>query len=75
MIQPNLLELAKQGDAQAIASVINYLLQPKDITAKVVLKDGCLQVMLESFQVPEQESSGEHPVLEDLPFMGKCKGK
>ncbi|PHM09647.1 hypothetical protein [Nostoc sp. 'Peltigera malacea cyanobiont' DB3992] len=57
MIQPNFLELAKQGDAQAIASVINYLLQPKDITAKVVLKDGCLQVMLESFQVPEQESS------------------
>ncbi|QFS48859.1 hypothetical protein GXM_06353 [Nostoc sphaeroides CCNUC1] len=57
MTQPNLLELAKQGDAQAIASVINYLLQPKDITAKVVLKDGCLQVMLESFQVPEQKSS------------------
>ncbi|MEH2005705.1 hypothetical protein [Nostoc sp.] len=57
MTQPNLLELAKQGDAQAIASVINYLLKPKSITAKVILKDGCLQVMLESFQVPEQESS------------------
>ncbi|WP_334967568.1 hypothetical protein [Nostoc sp.] len=57
MTQPNLLELAKQGDAQAIASVINYLLQPKGITAKVILKDDCLQVMLESFQVPEQESS------------------
>jgi hypothetical protein len=39
MTQPNLLELAKQGDAQAIASVINYLLQPKDITAKVLLTD------------------------------------
>ncbi|MHC5757901.1 hypothetical protein [Nostoc sp.] len=57
MTQPNLLELAKQGDAQAIASVINYLFQPKGITAKVILKDGCLQIMLESFQVPEQESS------------------
>ncbi|MHC5719273.1 MAG: hypothetical protein ACYTX0_46265, partial [Nostoc sp.] len=57
MTQPNLLELAKQGDASAIASVINYLLKPKSITAKVILKDGCLQVMLESFQVPEQESS------------------
>lgn len=57
MTQPNLLELAKQGDASAIASVINYLLKPKGITAKVILKDGCLQVMLESFQVPEQESS------------------
>ncbi len=56
MTQPNLLELAKQGDAQAIASVINYLLKPKNITAKVVLKNNCLQVMLESVQVPEQES-------------------
>ncbi|WP_392535614.1 hypothetical protein [Nostoc sp. C117] len=57
MTQPNLLELAKQGDTQAIASVINYLLQPKGITAKVSLQDGCLQIMLESFQVPEQELS------------------
>jgi aryl-alcohol dehydrogenase-like predicted oxidoreductase len=57
MTQPNLLEVAKQGDAQAIASVINYLLKPKNITAKVILKDSCLQVMLESVQVPEQESS------------------
>ncbi|MBN3907400.1 MAG: hypothetical protein HWQ35_12795 [Nostoc sp. NMS1] len=57
MTQPNLLELAKQGDAQAIASVINYLLRPKDITAKAILKNGCLQIILESLQVPEQESS------------------
>ncbi|MDF5710789.1 MAG: hypothetical protein PUP90_24735 [Nostoc sp. S4] len=57
MTQPNLLELAKQGDAQAIASIINYFLQPKGITAKVLFKDGCLQIMLESSQVPEQESS------------------
>ncbi|MEH2067642.1 MAG: hypothetical protein V7K47_05630 [Nostoc sp.] len=57
MTQPNLLELAKQGDTQAIASVTNYLLQPKGITAKVLFKDGCLQIMLESSQVPEQESS------------------
>ncbi|WP_277926746.1 MULTISPECIES: hypothetical protein [Nostoc] len=41
MTQPNLLELAKQGDAQAIASLINRQLQPKGITAKVALKDAC----------------------------------
>ncbi|MBH8561176.1 hypothetical protein I8748_03110 [Nostoc sp. CENA67] len=57
MTQPNLLELAKQGDAQAIASTINYLLQDKHITAKAVLKDLCLHVLLESAQVPEQQSS------------------
>lgn len=57
MTQPNLLKLAKQGDPQAIASTINYLLQDKHITAKAVLKDVCLHVLLESTQVPEQQSS------------------
>ncbi|NDJ22719.1 hypothetical protein GS682_13960 [Nostoc sp. B(2019)] len=59
MTQPNILELAKQGDVQAIASTINYLLQHKDITAKAVLKDVCLHVILESAQIPEKESSVE----------------
>lgn len=53
---PNILELAKQGDAQAIASLMNRQLQPKGITAKVALKDACLQVMLESDQVPNQQA-------------------
>lgn len=56
MTQPNLLELAKQGDAEAIASLMNRQLQPKGITAKVALKDACLQVMLESAQVPNQQA-------------------
>ncbi|MFN6517407.1 MAG: hypothetical protein RMY29_023280 [Nostoc sp. CreGUA01] len=56
MTHPNLLELAKQGDVQAIASLINRQLQPKGITAKVVLKHSCLQVMLESVQVPNQQA-------------------
>ncbi len=55
MTQPNILELARQGDVQAIASLINRQLQPKGITAKVVLKDGCLQIMLESSEVPAQQ--------------------
>src|SRR3712207_823046 len=54
--QPSLLELAKQGNAQAIAALINRQLQPKGVTAKAALKDGCLQVMLESTQVPNQQA-------------------
>lgn len=54
--QPNLLELAKQGNAKAIAALMNRQLQPKGITAKAALKDGCLQIMLESAQVPNQQA-------------------
>lgn len=54
--KPNILQLAKQGDSKAIAALMNRSLQPKGITAKVALKDGCLQVMLESAQVPNQQS-------------------
>lgn len=53
MAQTNILELAKQGDPKAIAALINRQLQPKGITAKVALKDNCLQTMLESAQVPD----------------------
>lgn len=55
--QPNLLELAKQGDARAIAALMNRQLQPKGIIAKVALKDGCLQVILEATQVPTDQQS------------------
>jgi len=54
MIQGNLLELAKQGDVKAIASLINRSLQAKGIKAKVDLKNSCLQVMLESPELPNQ---------------------
>ncbi|WP_392535615.1 hypothetical protein [Nostoc sp. C117] len=55
MTQPNILQLAKQGDVQAIASLMNRHLQPKGITAKVAFQDTCLEVMLESVQVPNQQ--------------------
>lgn len=55
MTQPNILELAKQGDTQAIASLMNRHLYPKGITAKVAFKDACLEVILESAQVPNQQ--------------------
>lgn len=55
MTQPNILELAKQGDVDAIASLMNRHLHPKGITAKVVFKDAYLEVTLESEQVPNQQ--------------------
>ncbi|MBD2057785.1 hypothetical protein H6F88_17460 [Oculatella sp. FACHB-28] len=53
--QPNLFELAKQGDTKAIATLINFRLQPDNITAKISLKDSCLHVVLESTEVPKQQ--------------------
>lgn len=55
MTQPNILELAKQGDAKAIALLLNRQLQAKGITAAASLKDGCLQVMLESAEAPSKQ--------------------
>ena len=52
--QPNLLELAKQGNAQAIAALMNRQLQPKGITVKVSLSGDCLMVVAESIEPPEQ---------------------
>jgi hypothetical protein len=48
MSQTNLLELAKQGDANAIASLMNRSLQPKGITAKLSLRNNLLFIFLES---------------------------
>ena len=55
MTQPNILELAKQGDTQAIASLMNRHLHPKGIIAKVALQDACLEVILESAKVLNQQ--------------------
>ncbi|MDZ8023607.1 MAG: hypothetical protein RMY36_001070 [Nostoc sp. SerVER01] len=52
----NILELAKQGDVEAIASLMNRHLLPKGIAAKVAFKDACLEVILESAEVPNQET-------------------
>ncbi|MHC0067539.1 type IV pilin-like G/H family protein [Nostoc sp. UIC 10890] len=56
MVQQNFLALAKQGNAAAIASLINRQLQSKNITAKVTLKNTCLQVLLESSEIPNQQA-------------------
>ncbi|MEH2315571.1 hypothetical protein [Nostoc sp.] len=55
MTQPNILKLAKQGDVQAIASLMNRHLHPKGIAAKVAFKDTCLEVIIESAELPNQQ--------------------
>lgn len=57
MTQFNSVELPNHGNAEAIASLINYLLHDTGMTARTALKDNCLQVMLESSQVPDPDSS------------------
>jgi hypothetical protein len=55
MTQQNLLKLAKQGDTEAIASLMNRHLHPKGITAQVTFQNTCLEVILESAQVLNQQ--------------------
>ena len=50
-----LLEQAKQGDAKAISTLLNYKLQPKGINAKVSIKNSCLHILLESAKTPPQQ--------------------
>ena len=57
MTQPNLLKLAKQGNAKALAAMLNQSLQPKSITAKVSRKDDYLHILLESAQIPDQKGA------------------
>ena len=55
MTQQNILKLAKQGNSKALAVMLNQSLKPKNVTAKVGLKEGCLQILLESAQIPDQQ--------------------
>jgi hypothetical protein len=48
------LHLARQGNEQAIATFIEKALQPDAIAIKVSLTDGCLRIMLEASEVPDQ---------------------
>ncbi|MEB3336735.1 MAG: hypothetical protein VKJ46_04680 [Leptolyngbyaceae bacterium] len=46
------MNLAKQGEVGAIATLLNQAFANKGITVKVNLKDGCLKVLVEAAQVP-----------------------
>ncbi|MBH8555729.1 hypothetical protein I8751_25965 [Nostocaceae cyanobacterium CENA357] len=52
MDSQTILALAKQGDANAIAVLINNSLKEKRIVGKVTRKEDCLQIILESSEVP-----------------------
>lgn len=56
MTQPQLLELAKQGDPRAIAALMNRSLQPKGMTALVDRQGDCLEVMLEAERIPNRQA-------------------
>ncbi|MCU0550436.1 MAG: type IV pilin-like G/H family protein [Leptolyngbya sp. Prado105] len=56
MEQSNLLELAKQGEPNAIAALMNAVLSPKGITARAGIEDDCLCIFLESQKPLNQET-------------------
>lgn len=55
--QPLLLKLAKQGDAIAIATLMNAVLKYQHIRVSAQLEDGCLRVMLKSAQPIHQHAA------------------
>lgn len=46
--QSQLLNLAKQGNPQAIAALMNSVLEPKGVTTTAQLTDDCLSIMVQS---------------------------
>jgi hypothetical protein len=50
----NALKLARQGNARAIATLMNHSLKNKGITARASLQEGCLWVVLEGNPTPRR---------------------
>ncbi|MBW4581854.1 MAG: hypothetical protein KME42_19990 [Tildeniella nuda ZEHNDER 1965/U140] len=67
--QPGRLELARQGNLQAIHDVVNYL-QPQGVTTTVDLKSECLSITLLAEQTPDQAQTVAyiHKMLDKLEF-------
>ncbi len=53
--QRRILERAKQGDSAAIATWMTCCLHHRGLTATTAVEDNCLNVLLESAEVPEQQ--------------------
>lgn len=77
LTQPQLLELAKQGHAKAIATVISQSLKLQGINTLTKSKEGCLHIILESDPVPNQTSMSQfvHQKLLDLKIQSIQKVK
>ena len=58
MTEAGILDRARQGDVDAIVSLMNQSLVDTGVTAKAALKAQCLQVMLEGEDVPDQSAYG-----------------
>lgn len=56
MSQPNLIKLAQQGDANAIATLINQALDSQGVIAQATRRDRHLYILLESDPLPDQSS-------------------
>jgi hypothetical protein len=54
MTQQKILELAKQGDAQAIATLMNHQFQSKGILVKTNNQEECLQIIFEAIEAVKQ---------------------
>ncbi len=54
MASPEVLMLAKQGDPVAIATLMNQVTQPLDISVQVKYQDNCLHLLFEGEPPPEQ---------------------
>lgn len=50
-------QLARQGDTQAIATLLKRAFEQQGTTVKVNRQDQCLQILLEASQVPEQAAA------------------
>ncbi len=55
--EAKVMELAKQGNAKAIAALMNHILKGRNINTLATIKNDCLHVVLESEQKPNQKAS------------------
>ncbi|MBE9029704.1 hypothetical protein IQ266_08170 [filamentous cyanobacterium LEGE 11480] len=78
------LELAKKGDLQAIATLLNRSLNAKGIKVKPVRQDKTLKILLEGRQTPDQSSLSRYVtqglqqigIIDDrLELYGKCSSE
>ncbi|WP_156341357.1 hypothetical protein [Pseudanabaena sp. 'Roaring Creek'] len=56
MTQLSVMDLAKQGDPHAIATLINRSLASKGIHAEAVIEAECLKISLQAAQIPNQKA-------------------
>ncbi|MEA5468674.1 hypothetical protein VB714_07325, partial [Spirulina sp. 06S082] len=72
MTQSDLLELAKQGDPEAIAVLLARQFQPKGITVTATLQEKCLYLAIAAANVPKQTTFSNylHQSLDKLTPQG-----